>query len=192
MIYQGYGSTSKEAERHREMARLIAPKIGGPVAGIGGGMAQLAQALLARSKNKKADKAEAAHKAEMAAALQNITAGMSPDKAAFFKAFPQLASQAQAANMFPNQMKQKQMQQQQANTVVNQNLAQDKFDNLVQQQAVQNAQHQAAVDYQKQRHSVADSQFDTKMNYQKTQDAATNQLRGRQIDATIAKANQQN
>ena len=55
-MYQGYGSTSKKAERQRALAESLMPKnIGAPVYGIAGGAAQLAQALFAKKASKKAD-----------------------------------------------------------------------------------------------------------------------------------------
>jgi len=196
MAYQGYGSVSKQAERQRALAQQLMPQnIGAPVAGIGGGLTQLAQALMSRKANKKADKLEEAHRVKMAAALQSATAGMSPDQQAFAQAFPELFAKSQAANMFPDAMKQKQMAQQQSNADRQfglQTRSADRADRAFDYQMNRDIAGDKIRAEQRQYQQGRDAQNDQFRNnqfaYQQGQDRISNQQRNRQIDATIAKA----
>jgi len=197
MAYQGYGSASKQAERKRQMAAALMPKnIGGPVNGIGGGLTQLAQALMARRANKKADELDAQHRETMANALKGATAGMTPDQQAFAQAFPELFAQSQAKNMFPDAAKQKQLEQQQANadrTFGLQTRTADRADKMFEYNMNRDilGDKIAADDrtYQRGRDAVGDQFKQNQFEYQQGQDAISNDLRGRQVDATIARGN---
>lgn len=171
MNYQGYGSTSKKAEQQRALAQSLMPQnLGAPVNGIGGGLTQLAQALMSKRASKKADKYDAEHRAQMAAALQGATANLSPDQQAFAQAFPDLFSKQQAANLFPDQLKQQQLQQQQANTAFNQNLATRRADRA-----------DRAFDYRLQRDIAGDKIRNENIQYERGRDATADQFRADQF-----------
>lgn len=196
MNYQGYGSTSKKAEQQRALAQSLMPQnLGAPVNGIGGGLTQLAQALMSKRASKKADKYDAEHRAQMAAALQGATANLSPDQQAFAQAFPDLFSKQQAANLFPDQLKQQQLQQQQANTAFNQNLATRRadradraFDYRLQRDIAGDKIRNENIQYERGRDATADQFRADQFAYNQGQDKIANQFKQQTLDANAAKA----
>jgi len=196
MNYQGYGSTSKKAERQRALAESLMPQnIGGPVNGIGGGLTQLAQVLMSKKASKKADAYDEAHRAQMAEALKGATAGMSPDQQAFAQAFPELFAKSQAANMFPDAMEQKRFERQLANDTFSQGLqtrqadrADRVFDYDMQRDIAGDKIAAENLQYNRSRDAAADAMAAEKFAYQQKQDGISNALNQQKADTSAASA----
>jgi len=170
-MYQGYGSTSKKADRQRALAESLMPKnIGAPVYGIAGGVSQLAQALFAKNAMKKADKMDDEHRAQMASALSGATAGLSQDQQAFAQAFPELFSQQQAKNLFPDAMAEKRFNADRADKQFSQGLQTRNADHL-----------DKAFDYQMRRDIAGDEIAAQDRQYSRQRDASADQFRDEQF-----------
>ena len=201
MNYVGYGSKSPQAERQRQLAQSLMPQNIGAPTDIAGGINQLAQALLSRKATKKADKLDEAHRQQMAATLQGVTAGMSPEKAAFFQAFPELAAQHSAKNLFPDQAAKDRFDyQKQRDTIGDQRRA-DETAYQRQQQADQTT-YQRGRDvlndriyaeerqYNRGRDQAGDAFRNRQFEYNQGQDQISNQHRQQQLEAQATRAAQ--